>query len=153
MAARRRPARDEPARPRPLEVEAADAAVDIEAWIAAEVDIAFAEQEGEAFVSGDGVLKPKGFLSYDQVDDGAWEWGKIGTVATGAAGAFAASGASDVLINVVYALKAGYRQNAHFVMNRKTQSAIRKLKETMIIHTQMLARMRPAITACTMMSA
>ena len=60
-----------------------DAAVDIEAWIAAEVDIAFAEQEGEAFVSGDGVLKPKGFLAYDKVDDGAWEWGKIGTIATG----------------------------------------------------------------------
>jgi len=106
-----------------------DAAVDIEAWIAAEVDIAFAEQEGEAFVSGDGVLKPKGFLAYDQVDDAAWEWGKIGTVATGAAGAFAASGASDVLINVVYALKAGHRQNGSFVMSRRTQGAVRKLKD------------------------
>ncbi len=106
-----------------------DAAVDIEAWIAAEVDIAFAEQEGEAFVSGDGVLKPKGFLAYDQVDDAAWEWGKIGTVATGAAGAFAASGASDVLINVVYALKAEHRQNGSFVMSRRTQGAVRKLKD------------------------
>lgn len=106
-----------------------DAAVDIEAWIAAEVEIAFAEQEGEAFVSGDGVLKPKGFLAYDQVDDAAWEWGKIGTFATGAAGAFAASGASDVLINVVYALKAGHRQNGSFVMSRRTQGAVRKLKD------------------------
>jgi HK97 family phage major capsid protein len=106
-----------------------DSAVDIEAWIAAEVDIAFAEQEGEAFVSGDGVLKPKGFLAYDQVDDGAWEWGKIGTIPTGAAGAFAASGASDVLINVVYALKAGHRQNGTFVMSRRSQGAVRKLKD------------------------
>jgi HK97 family phage major capsid protein len=106
-----------------------DAAVDIEAWIAAEVDIAFAEQEGTAFVSGDGVNRPKGFLSYTQVADDAWEWGKIGTIATGAAGAFAASGASDVLINAVYALKAGHRQNGSFVMSRRSQGAVRKLKD------------------------
>lgn len=106
-----------------------DSAVDIEAWIAAEVDIAFAEQEGAAFVSGDGVNKPKGFLSYDQVADSAWEWGKIGTLSTGVAGGFAASGPSDVLVDLVYALKAGHRQNASFVMNRRTQGDIRKFKD------------------------
>jgi HK97 family phage major capsid protein len=35
-----------------------------------------------------------------------------------------------VLIDLVYALKAGYRQNAVFVMNRKTQAAVRKFKDT-----------------------
>ena len=34
-----------------------------------------------------------------------------------------------MLVDTVYALKAGYRQNAHFVMNRKTQGAVRKLKD------------------------
>ena len=34
-----------------------------------------------------------------------------------------------MLIDPVYALKAGYRQNAHWVMNRKTQAAIRKIKD------------------------
>ncbi len=34
-----------------------------------------------------------------------------------------------MLIDLIYALKAGYRQNASFVMNRKTQSAIRKFKD------------------------
>ncbi|QLF71364.1 phage major capsid protein [Peteryoungia desertarenae] len=106
-----------------------DAAVDIEAWIAAEVDLAFAEQEGTAFVSGDGVLKPKGFLAYDQVAESAWTWGRLGYIATGAAGAFAATGASDVLMDVVYALKAGHRQNGHFVMSRRTQGEVRKLKD------------------------
>ena len=48
-----------------------DAAVDIEEWISGEVDIVFAEQEGTAFVSGDGVNKPKGFLSYPTVADSA----------------------------------------------------------------------------------
>jgi HK97 family phage major capsid protein len=34
-----------------------------------------------------------------------------------------------VLIDLEYALKAGYRQNASFVMNRKTQAVLRKLKD------------------------
>lgn len=106
-----------------------DAAVDVEAWIAGEIDIAFAEQEGTAFVSGDGVNKPRGFLAYDMVADSAWAWGKIGYRATGAAAGFAASGPSDVLIDTIYALKAGHRQNGRFVMNRKTQGEIRKFKD------------------------
>ncbi len=49
---------------------------------------------------------------------------------TGVSGDFAADpDASDVLVDAVYALKAGYRQNAYWVMNRKTQGAIRKLKD------------------------
>jgi HK97 family phage major capsid protein len=106
-----------------------DAAVDIENWIASEVDIAFGEQEGTAFVSGDGTNKPKGFLSYTNVAESAWSWGNIGYIATGASGAFKASGPSDTLIDAIYALKAGHRQAASFVMNRKTQAEIRKFKD------------------------
>jgi HK97 family phage major capsid protein len=106
-----------------------DAAVDIEAWIASEVDIAFAEQEGTAFVSGNGVNKPKGFLAYTNVANAGWTWGNIGYIASGSAGAFATSGPGDVLIDAAYALKAGHRQNASYIMNRTTQSAIRKFKD------------------------
>ena len=106
-----------------------DAAVDVENWIATEVDLAFSLQEGQAFVSGDGVNKPKGFLSYDTVAESAWNWGSLGYVATGAAGAFSPSGASDTLVDTIYALKASYRRNAGFVMSRKTQAEIRKLKD------------------------
>jgi len=106
-----------------------DAIVDIGQWIADEVDTAFAEQEGAAFVVGDGVNKPKGFLAEDTVDNGAWTWGKLGFVPTGAAGAFPGANPSDVLISLIYAVKAGYRQNASFVMNRKTQAAVRKFKD------------------------
>jgi HK97 family phage major capsid protein len=49
--------------------------------------------------------------------------------APGAAGAFPGANPSDVLISLIYALKAGYRQNASFVMNRKVQGAIRKFKD------------------------
>lgn len=106
-----------------------DSAVDIEQWLAAEVQIAFAEQEGSAFVSGDGVRKPRGFLSVDTVDDSAWSWGRLGTLPTGADGAFAAVNPEDALVDLVYALKAGYRANAHWVMNRSTQAEIRKFKD------------------------
>jgi HK97 family phage major capsid protein len=107
-----------------------DAAVNIDQWLAQEVDQVFAAQEGTAFVAGDGSNKPKGFLSYTTVDNAAWSWGNIGYVASGAAGAFPASNPSDVLVDLIYAVKAGYRQNAVFVMNRRTQSAIRKFKDT-----------------------
>src|SRR5215475_4321116 len=107
-----------------------DAAVDIEEWLAGEVDQVFAAQEGAAFVSGDGNNKPKGFLSYTTVANGSWTWGNIGYVASGVAGAFPATNQSDVLIDLIYAVRAGYRQNAVFVMNRKTQSVIRKFKDT-----------------------
>jgi len=106
-----------------------DSVVDIDQWIATEVEAAFAEQEGAAFVTGDGVNKPRGFLDYPTADETAWSWGNIGYVATGNDGVLPASDASDVLIDTVYALKAGYRQNATWVMNRKTQAAVRKLKD------------------------
>ena len=106
-----------------------DSAVNIDEWLAAEVEQTFAEQEGTAFVSGDGTNKPKGFLSYTTVANASWSWGNIGYIASGAAGAFPASDPSDVLVDLIYALKAGYRQNGVFVMNRKTQSVVRKFKD------------------------
>jgi len=106
-----------------------DAAVDVGAWIAEEVNAAFAAQETTAFVNGDGINKPKGFLAAPTVAETSWSWGNLGYIPTGVAGALPASNASDVLIDLVYALKAGYRQNASWVMNRKVQGALRKLKD------------------------
>ncbi len=107
-----------------------DSIVDLGTWITAEVETAFAEQEGRAFVNGDGVNKPRGFLDYGSVAESAWTWGSLGHVATGVAGGLPEDDASDVLIDTVYALKSGYRQNASWVMNRRTQAVIRKLKDT-----------------------
>ncbi|MBY0257524.1 MAG: phage major capsid protein [Methylobacterium sp.] len=106
-----------------------DAIVDIDSWLADEVETAFAEQESTAFVTGNGVSRPRGFLSYDTVANSAWVPGKLGTIATGTAGAFPAASPADVLFDLVYGLRAGYRQNASFVMNRRLQSTIRKFKD------------------------
>ncbi|HWA00156.1 MAG TPA: phage major capsid protein [Caulobacterales bacterium] len=107
-----------------------DAFVNIEEWIAGEVEEAFAAQERAAFVSGDGDDKPKGFLGYTIVADASHAWGDIGYIASGAAGAFASSDPVDKLIDLVYAPKQQFRQNARFAMNRKTLSAVRKLKDS-----------------------
>ena len=108
-----------------------DSAVNIDQWLAEEVNIAFARQEGSAFVAGDGVNKPKGFLSYPTVANSAYAWGSLGTISTGVAGAFPATTPSDKLIDLIYTVKAGYRPNSHFVMNRATQSVARKFKDSL----------------------
>lgn len=105
-----------------------DSAIDIDTWIMSEIEAAFAEQEGAAFVNGDGVNKPSGFLNAPQVDDTNWSWGNLGYVATGTDAGFG-DDPSDRLIDTIYSLKSGYRQNAKFVMNRKTQGTIRQFKD------------------------
>jgi HK97 family phage major capsid protein len=106
-----------------------DSFVNLEDWIATEVEEAFAGQERAAFVSGDGDNQPRGFLDYDMVAEGSHAWEKIGYIATGVDGGFAASDPVDDLIDLIYTPKTQYRQNARFVMNRKTLSAVRKLKD------------------------
>jgi len=102
-----------------------DSYADIDAWLADEVEAAFAAQESAAFVSGDGDGKPKGFLDHDIVAEASHEWGKIGSVA----GDFAAEDAADQIIDLIYTPKAQFRANGRFVMNRRTVAAVRKLKD------------------------
>jgi HK97 family phage major capsid protein len=106
-----------------------DALIDLDEWLAAEVEDAFAAQETQAFVNGDGVNKPKGFLNYPIVADASAVWGQLGYVASGAGGAFPPTSPTDRLIDLVYAPRAQFRPNGRFVMNRKTVSAVRKFKD------------------------
>ncbi|MGB7334371.1 MAG: phage major capsid protein [Salaquimonas sp.] len=106
-----------------------DAAINIDAWLAQEVETAFAEQESAAFISGDGVNKPKGILDNPVVAETSWSWGNLGYTPTGGDGDFVSTDPSDVLVESIYSLKAGYRQNANWLMNRRTQADIRKLKD------------------------
>jgi len=105
-----------------------DSAVDLEQWLADEVQIVFAEQEGAAFIAGNGTSAPKGFLSETTVDDANWQWGKLGFVDAGAA-AFPAQNPADLLVSLAYAPRQGYRAGGSWLMNRKTESLIRKFKD------------------------
>ena len=102
-----------------------DSAFDIETWLAARIGDKFARAEADAFVNGDGVDKPTGFLPHPAVDNDSWAWDSIGYVPTGVDGDVTA----DAIIDLVYALGAEYRANGTFVMNSKTAGTVRKLKD------------------------
>ena len=107
-----------------------DSVVDIEQWIGEEIALAFATQEGTAFVNGTGTNQPQGFMTVPNVPQASWAWGSLGYQVTGVAAGWPASNPSDVVIDMIYALKAGYRQKARFVMNRRTLSQVRTFKTT-----------------------
>lgn len=106
-----------------------DSAFNVEEWLAARIADKFSRAEGNAFISGDGVDKPKGFLTYNTADNDTVAWGELGHVLTGADGDFAAVNPADAIVDLVYALGARYRANASFVMNSKTAGAVRKMKD------------------------
>lgn len=106
-----------------------DSAFNVEDWLATRIADKFARAEGSAFVSGDGVDKPTGFLSHPAVAESTWSWGNLGYVATGADGDFATADPADAIVDLVYALGARYRANASFVMNSKTAGTVRKMKD------------------------
>lgn len=106
-----------------------DARLDVGQWLADEVSIEFAEQEGAAFVDGDGVLKPRGILQYPTVENGSYAWGKIGFKPTGAAAAFATTDPADALIDLYYSLREGYRNGATWLTSDAVMGTIRKMKD------------------------
>lgn len=106
-----------------------DAFVNVAKWLADEVALAFAELEGDAFINGDGVDKPRGLLGYPTVANNSWAWGKVGYVKTGANGDFDSSKPGDALISLVHALKRQLRAGARFLMNDGTCAKVRMLKD------------------------
>ncbi len=103
-----------------------DSAFDIEGWLAGRIADKFSRAEAAAFVNGDGVDKPKGFLAHPTVANASWSWGEIGYEVTGIDGIVT----PDAIIALVYALGAQYRAGASFVMNSKTAGIVRKLKDS-----------------------
>lgn len=104
-----------------------DAEINLESWLMGEIDQEIALKESQAFLTGDGVNKPHGLLTY--VEGGAnaakHPWGAIKVVPSNAASTITA----DSLIDLVYSLPAAYASNARFILNRKTLALIRKLKD------------------------
>ena len=105
-----------------------DAEVDLESWLAGEVETEFAYQEGLAFVSGNGANgRPNGILTYvtGGANAAANPLGAITTVNSGAA----ASVTADGIVNLIHALPTAFAANARFAMNKGTLNAIRLLKD------------------------
>jgi HK97 family phage major capsid protein len=105
-----------------------DSFVNLEAWLADEVATEFAEEEGAAFINGNGVNKPRGILGYTAVANASYAWGSLGYIASGTTG-LQTTDAPNQFIDTAYAIKQGYRANATWLMNRTTAGAVRKLKD------------------------
>lgn len=109
-----------------------DSMFDIESWLADKTSDKFIRTENAAFLNGDGVMKPRGLLTYTTAAtaDSSRAWGSFQHVATGTSGGFGTTtNGTDKLIDLVYALKAGYRANANFMMSRSSVAGVRKLKD------------------------
>ncbi|NOT39303.1 MAG: phage major capsid protein [Alphaproteobacteria bacterium] len=116
-----------------------DSMYDIGSWIDLKITDKFGRSEGSAFVNGDGVARPKGFLQYATAAtaDGTRSNNELQHVVTGHATAFlapvAATGVSpaDCLVDMVYALRSPYKQsgNVRWLMNSTTAATVRKFKD------------------------
>lgn len=106
-----------------------DALIDLESWLAGEVQTEFAYQENLAFVSGTGANnRPNGILTYitGGANAAAHPFGAITTVNSGAAATLTADG----IVRLVHALPSAFTPNAKFAMNRNTQREAMLLKDT-----------------------
>lgn len=103
-----------------------DSRIDIGAWLAEEVSVEFTEEEGAAFISGNGVEKPKGIDAYTKIANASYAWGKIGFITSGHASLL---NNADKLIDVQHALKPVYRNGAAWLMADSTMQVIRKFKD------------------------
>ena len=93
-----------------------DSVFDLEAEMQSEFAEQFAKAEGAAFVSGNAVGKPEGFMTN----------GSVSSTESGSNTAITA----DNLITLVHNIKSEYGRNGTFVFNRSTLAAIRKLTDT-----------------------
>ena len=103
-----------------------DAFFNVESFITSELTTEFAEREEEAFTIGDGIKKPKGFLSYDTDDkkDKERDWGKLQKITAGAAAISA-----DDIVSIIYSLRKPYRAGSKFMLNNQSLLAVRLLKD------------------------
>jgi len=112
-----------------------DALFNVESFIADEVALEFAVQEGAAFVNGNVPTRPRGFLTYTTAADaGAGvAFGSIGRINTGVSGDFRARSGdvnpADDLVTLQYRLKPPFRANAVYMMNKLTLGRVRILKD------------------------
>jgi len=112
-----------------------DSRLDLESWLATKSADRIARGENAAFVAGDGQMKPRGITTYPTAAtaDASRAWGTFEHINTGAAGAFRTRSGDtnpvDDLINTIYALKAGYRNNATWMTSRAVLRDARKLKD------------------------
>jgi HK97 family phage major capsid protein len=106
-----------------------DAVVNLEADLAEEAAIGFAEGAGSEFITGNGVGKARGIAGYSNVANASYAWGSIGYIASGKSAAFASVAPADKVVSLQHALKPQYRPGAVWLTNDATLGTMRQIKD------------------------
>ena len=100
------------AQPRATQKLLDDARIDVAKWLSEKIADKFAAIESDAFINGDGINKPKGILSYTDVETVLYE--KVIT--------------EDDLLKLYYSLDSSYSAHGCFLMHRNMIQRIRGFK-------------------------
>lgn len=102
---------------------------DVEAELAQGIGDEFADEEGDAFINGNGTNKPKGILQYTMSSSGdsTRTFGQLQYIASGAVASLGET-PFDVLIDLMQAVKKKYRNRGVFLLNGLTLAELRKVK-------------------------
>ncbi len=111
------------AKPKATQQLLEDAGVDVEAWLERKVSEKFARMRALAFISGNGIKKPRGILTYPAGANGVR--GTILQVASGNATLLTPDG----LVTLTFSLKDKYLANANWLMKRGTVGAVMLFKD------------------------
>lgn len=98
-----------------------DGSVDVGAWLERKIGEKFARIEATGFITGDGIKKPRGILTYSN----GTTRGTIEQINSGSAAAVTFDG----LIRVVGSLKEPYHPGAQWLMRRATEMEVMLLKD------------------------
>lgn len=112
--------------------KALDDMASVESWLVGKISNKFSRVENAAYFGADGKGKPRGLTTYATAAtaDSSRAWGTFEHIATATNGAFAASNPADTLVDVVYALKAGYRAGARWFGPKSVFRLVRKFKQS-----------------------
>ncbi len=117
------------AKPQASEESLDDLFFDVENWLIMSAVEAITQGEGAAFVAGDGTKKPTGFLAGPApvaTADAARAFGTLQYIASAQAAAMPTD--PDLFHDLVYSLRARYRNNARWVTNKLVLATLRKYK-------------------------
>lgn len=114
------------AKPRATQKFLEDASINVEQWLADKVADKFGRIEASAFISGDGINKPRGLFTYTPT-------ATPGSVARGTPLKVISGGASTItpnaIVSIPFALKSFYLPGSSWLMKRSTVAAIMILRD------------------------
>lgn len=119
------------AKPQASEESLDDLFFNVEDWLINSAGESMAGGEGAAFISGNGVKKPTGILSGPApvaTADSARAFGTLQYFASGQAAALPTT--QDAFLDMVYGVRARYRNNAQWLTSKAVLAGLRKYKDT-----------------------